>query len=106
MIIGIPLGIFIGLLSGYFFLMLVKTMRKKEEFKKLQKVIALMSALVVFSLGGSWFSTGFLEEITAVDILPSYLCSFTGVFVLICSTVIFQIAIQLGKSIREGGYNG
>lgn len=107
-LIGIPIGLFIGTLSGIIFLLILRTGFKGEGLKTVTTLIGELTALASFSLGGPWFAKGLLEDMHRADFLGPYLLSFAATFFTIAAKSLYRAVIRLGNEIgqKEGADNG
>lgn len=104
--IGIPIGVLIGLLSGVIFIFLVRTAwTSRNDGKAVGKVILELIAIPTFWFGGSWAASAFLKEIDVSAMLPYYATSLAVVFALIALPVLFNIILQIAREVgrRSGG---
>jgi hypothetical protein len=104
--IGIPLGILIGLLSGVIFIFLVRTAwMSRDDGKALAKVILELVAIPTFWFGGSWAASTFLREIDVSSMLPYYATSLAVVFGLFAVPVLYKIIVQIAREVgqKSGG---
>jgi hypothetical protein len=103
-LIGIPLGIFVGALSGTMFLLIVKTgFESTGSIKHLTAVIGELVGLASFALGGTWLAKGILKgvDVGQMDFLSHYIISFAATFLLIVSWCLFKVVIKIGNEIGQ-----
>ncbi len=98
-LIGIPLGIFIGTLSGYIFLLILRTGFKGTGLKHISTLLGELTALVTFSLGGSWFANGILKGTEPSDIQSPYILAFAVTFFILTSKCLYRVIVKLGNEI-------
>lgn len=104
--IGIPLGILIGLVSGVIFILLVRTAwTSRNDRKAVSKVVLELLGIPTFWFGGSWAASALLEGISVSAILPYYATSLAVVFGLIAVPVLLKIVLQIAREVgrRSGG---
>ncbi|MDO8545635.1 MAG: hypothetical protein Q7S40_34765 [Opitutaceae bacterium] len=100
--IGIPIGILIGLLSGVIFIFLVRTAwTSRNDRKAVGKVIIELVAIPTFWFGGSWAASALLREIDVSLMLPYYATSLAVVFGLIALPVLFKIILQIAREVGQ-----
>lgn len=96
--IGIPLGILIGIVTGVSFLFLVHTAwRSSEDPKAIFSVVAHILAIPTFWFGGPWLTTTMLADVQPGSILTSYLVSLTCTFVAISIFILVKLVKRLGE---------
>jgi hypothetical protein len=100
-LISIPIGLFIGALSGLIFLFILKTGFKETSLKHITAIIGELTALASFSLGGSWFAKGILKNVSGTDILAPYILSFAIMFFAIAARALYRAVIILGNQIGQ-----
>jgi hypothetical protein len=99
--LGIPLGILIGIISGLTFVVLLHTAwSSTRDSKSIILLIAELLAIPTFWFGGTWLTTIMLKDIQLNTILPDYLVSLTCTFVVIAMYPLSMIVIQFGNNIR------
>lgn len=99
--IGIPLGVFVGVLSGIILLLILRTGVKGTGLKHISALIAELTALATFSLGGSWFAKGILKGVQSDDLLSSYILAFAVTFLVLTSRGLYLAIVKLGNQIGE-----
>jgi hypothetical protein len=100
--IGIPLGILIGLISGVIFIFLVRTAwTSRNDGRAVGKVILELIAIPTFWFGGSWAASAFLREIDVALMLPYYATSLAVVFGLIALPVLVRIILQIAREVGQ-----
>jgi hypothetical protein len=76
-LIGVPLGAFVGILSGFLFLLILRAGFRGSGIKHIGAILGELTALVTFALGGSWFANSkILAGTPAADVLSPYLLAF------------------------------
>jgi hypothetical protein len=101
-LIGIPLGAFVGALSGFLFLLILRAGFLGEGIKQIGAILSELIALVSFALGGSWFAnSGILREMLsgtkAGDVLSPYLLAFTVFFFVVVCVPFYRIIVRFGS---------
>jgi len=99
--ISIPIGLFIGALSGIIFLLILRTGFEGTGLKHVTALIGELTALASFSLGGTWLAKGALEEVHRDDFLPLYVLSFSAMFFVIAARSLYRAVIKLGNQIGQ-----
>ena len=100
--IGIPIGILIGLLSGVIFLFLVRTAwTSRNDRKALAKVILELVAIPTFWFGGSWAASALFREVDVASMLPYYATSLAVVFGLIALPVLLKIILRIAGEVGQ-----
>jgi len=102
-IIGYPLGILIGIITGYVFILFFKTVTEssKLQFSTVIKVSTQLLALPTFWFGGPWITTQFLQSINFAESLPGYLIALTFTFLLLVFWPLSQFVILTGNQVGE-----
>lgn len=101
-LIGIPLGIFIGILSGFVFLLIVKIGFQSAGVAQIGKILSGLAALVSFSLGGSWFTNSYLlKDAESSEILSYYMLAFSMTFLVVVAIPLYRLIIRFGKLFAE-----
>ncbi len=102
-IIGYPLGILIGIITGYVFMLFFQTMiaNSRVKFSTLMKVSAQLLAMPTFWFGGPWVTTQLLQSVDLAESLPGYLISLTLTFLLVVSWPLGRFVISVGNQIGE-----
>ncbi len=100
--IGIPIGVLIGLLSGVIFIFLVRTAwTSRNDGKAVAKVTLELVAIPTFWFGGSWAASTFLKDIDVASMLPYYATSLAIVFGLIALPVLLKIIMQIAREVGQ-----
>jgi len=97
--IGIPIGLLIGVISGVVFLLLVRTAWSSQ--KAVWKVIAQLIAIPGFWFGGPWVTTTLFEQVDLASMLPYYASTLAVVFGLISFRVLLRIIAQIAREVGE-----
>jgi len=99
--IGIPLGLLIGVLTGLVVPLLIRTAWRvsKLNINSLLAFIGQFLAIPTFWLGGPWISGSFLKGETLTEILPYYIFSLACTFSIIALYPLLRIVISLGHEI-------
>jgi hypothetical protein len=103
-LIGIPIGLFIGTLSGISFLLILRTAFEGKGIKHVTALIGEIAALASFSLGGKWLADGSLEEMQRTGLLGPYLLSFITTFFIIAAKSLYRTVVRLGNQIGQQEY--
>lgn len=107
---GIPLGILIGLVSGYVLTLLLRTAVsiKEPQVKDTLSVIGELFSIPTFWFGGPWVTGVFLKSVDRASILPQYMVSLAFTFLAIVIWPLIKLVISLGEQIGEikRGANG
>lgn len=99
--IGIPLGAFVGVISGIIFMLILRTGFQGTGLKHVSALIGELTALATFSLGGSWFAKGILQGAASDDLLGPYILAFAATFFLLTSKNLYRATVRLGNQIGE-----
>ena len=97
-LIGIPIGLFIGVLSGIIFLLILRTGFEGTGLKYIAALIGELTALATFSLGGTWFASGVLTGIDS-NFLTPYILSFAISFFVISAKSLYRAVVRIGNQI-------
>lgn len=102
-IIGYPLGILIGIITGFVFTLFFKaaTAESKVKLSTITKISTQLLALPTFWFGGPWATTKFLQPVNIAEVLPGYLVSLTITFLLLVLWPISQYVIKVGNEVGE-----
>jgi hypothetical protein len=93
MLVGIPLGLLVGVVSGVAFVLLIREALRGE-------VIRIAGLLT--SMPGTWFGGGWLTELFDLDaILSSYVATLAVSFLLIAAYPLLRLVVRLGNEIGE-----
>lgn len=102
LLIGLPLGAFVGALSGFLFLLILRAGFQGSGLKHIGLILGELTALVTFALGGSWFANSHILKATeASDVLSPYLLSFALVFFAVVCVPFYQIIARFGRQFGE-----
>jgi ABC-type arginine transport system permease subunit len=110
-IVGIALGILIGVISGFVFLLLFRTLHHAQKYRDILPAIPELLGIPTFWFGGPWLTTALLKIVELNDIfLRSYILSLMCTFVLIIIMPLFRFVIMIGNEIgrteeKEVGYD-
>lgn len=97
-LIGIPLGAFVGALSGFLFLLILRAGFQSVGIKQVSAILAELAALVSFALGGSWFAnSSMLKGAEPTDILSLYMLSFAVVFFAVVAMPFYRLVVRFGN---------
>jgi len=100
--IGIPIGILIGLISGVIFIFLVRTAwTSRNDPKAVAKVFLELLAIPTFWFGGSWAASAFLRELDVTAMLPYYATSLAVMFGLIALPVLWKLILQIAREVGQ-----
>ena len=102
-IIGYPLGVLIGVITGYDFMLFFQTViaSSKVKFSTIMKVSTQLLALPTFWFGGPWITTQFLQSVNFAESLPGYLIALTLTFLLLVSWPLSRFVISVGNQVGE-----
>lgn len=100
-LIGIAIGLFIGVLSGIIFLLILRTGFEGTGLKHVTALIGELTALASFSLGGTWLAKGALEDVHRADFLAPYVLSFAAMFFVIAAKSLYRAVTKLGNQIGQ-----
>ncbi len=110
MVLGIALGILIGLITGVVMMLLIRAAEatKSTDVKALLTVTGELLAIPTFWFGGPWVTTGLLESVDRAEILPPYMVSLAGTFVVVALYALVRLIISVGNDIgrAEGTVDG
>lgn len=101
--IGIPIGILIGVVTGTIFLVLLKTVHGANisNVASVAAIVSEISAIPTFWFGGPWVVTSFLNLVDLKEIINFYIISLALVFCVFVafpvSKWIAQTAVILGR---------
>jgi uncharacterized membrane protein len=103
---GIWIGIFIGIVCGFVFIVFVREAKKKGD--QSISLVGKVLALPAFCFGGPWLTnTVVLKDVQWNAILPWYLGALTCTFALIVMYDLYQFVIVDGNAKGKGdGANG
>jgi hypothetical protein len=106
--IGIPLGLLIGLVSGLVVLLLIRTAWRisRINLKSLGTLLGHLLAIPTFWLSGPWISGRFLEGQKLAEILPYYIVSLACTFSMIAAYPLLRIVVSLGREIGKAEVHG
>lgn len=99
-LIGIPVGFFIGTLSGIMFLLILRTGFEGTGLKHITALIGELTALATFSLGGTWLAKGVLKGVDP-DFMAPYILSFAITFFVISARSLYRTVVKIGNQIGE-----
>lgn len=101
MIIGIPLGILIGTISGAVALVLIRTANsiRASNLKPIVAVTAEILAIPTFWFGGSWVTTKFISVSSIPDILNAYIVTLAITFSIFIFYPITRWIIKIGHEL-------
>ncbi len=101
--IGYPLGILIGVITGYVFMLFFQTViaSSKVKFSTIMKVSTQLLAMPTFWFGGPWITTKFLQSVNFAESLPGYLVSLTLTFLLLVSWPLSRFVISVGNQVGK-----
>jgi hypothetical protein len=105
LVIGIPLGIMIGILSGIALLLFLKTILEEQSVKKTITVVGEILAIPVFWFGGSWVTTPLLESIDREEMLPYYILALSCTWVPIGVWGLYRLMTRIGNEKGKAGRN-
>ena len=97
-LIAIPIGLFIGVLSGFIFLLILRTGFEGSGIKYVTALIGELTALATFSLGGTWLASGVLTDIEP-EFLTPYILSFAITFFTISAKSLYRAVVKIGNQI-------
>jgi len=102
-IIGYPLGILIGVITGYVFILFFQTAiaSSKVKYSTVMKVSTQLLAMPTFWFGGPWVTTQFLQSVNFAALLPGYLVSLTLTFLLLVSWPLSRFVISVGNQVGK-----
>jgi hypothetical protein len=100
-LIGIPVGVFVGVLSGVIFLLILRTGFEGTGLKHATALIGELTALASFSLGGSWLAKGVLKDVGQADFLSPYILAFAVTFFVIIAKSLVRAVITIGNQIGQ-----
>ncbi len=100
-IIGYPLGILIGVITGYVFMLYFQTVNASKKFKysTILKISTQLLALPTFWFGGPWITSQFLQSVNFAESLPGYLISLTITFILLVAWPLSRFVIFVGNEV-------
>lgn len=106
--VGIPLGLLIGVLTGLVVLLLIRTAWRTSRIslKSLGALVGQFLSIPTFWLGGPWISGSFLKGENFTEILPYYAVSLACTFSLIAAYPLLRIVISLGRDIGRAEVHG
>jgi hypothetical protein len=101
--IGYPLGILIGVITGFVFTTFLRTARHdvKAQFSTGMKISTQLLAMPTFWFGGPWVTTQFLRTVNIDEVLPGYLLALTLMFLLVIGWPLVKYVIEAGKEVGE-----
>ena len=101
--IGYPLGVLIGVITGFVFIMLFETARadSKAKFSTVIKISTQLLAMPTFWFGGPWLTTQFLRPVNLEEVLPGYLTSLTITFFLLVAWPLLKYVILVGNQVGD-----
>jgi xanthine/uracil permease len=101
--IGYPLGILIGIITGYVFMLFFQSAMASSnvKFSKIMKLSTQLLAMPTFWFGGPWITTQFLESVNLAESLPKYLISLALTFLLIVAWPLGRFVISVGNQVGE-----
>lgn len=99
--VGILLGIFVGILSGVIFLLILQTAFKGTGIRHATALIAELTGLATFSLGGSWFADGILAGAAPGALLHPYMLAFSLTFFVVTARGLYFAVVKFGNDIGE-----
>lgn len=99
--IGFPLGILIGVISGFALLLLLKSAMRTSagDVKGLLLILAELLAIPTFWFGGPWLTTTLMADIDRNALLGPYLVGLAVAFVLIAALPLARLIIRIGNDI-------
>lgn len=95
-IIGIPLGILIGVISGIALVLLVKTSWRELSAKQSLTVVGEILAIPAFWFGGPWVTTPLLESVDREEMLPYYILALSCTWVPIGLWTLYRVMVRMG----------
>lgn len=98
-IVATPVGVFIGILSAFIFLLVLRTALHTQGLKHLAGIVAQLITLASFSLGGSWLAAGLFETVDRHEFVGPYLLAFTVAFFAISFKGLYRAMVKLGNQI-------
>ena len=102
--LGIPLGLLIGVISGIAFMFLILTAWSNSlNAKTILSIVAELLAIPTFWFGGPWLTTAMLKEVRLEAILPAYLTTLACTFLVIAVVPIFKLVVQMGHALGKPG---
>lgn len=94
-LVGITLGAFVGLLSSFLFLLILRAGFKGSGLAQVAEVLGELTALVTFALGGTWLAgSELLQGADTSDVLTPYLLSFTIVFFAAVCVPFYRLVVR------------
>ena len=99
--IGIPLGVLIGVVTGFALVLLLRTIIGKQRgaSQVVATVIAQVLGIPAFWFGGSWVGTSLMQGIDAREMMPYYVTSLAVTFGLIAVWPLLRLVIAVGQAI-------
>jgi hypothetical protein len=99
--IGIPLGLLIGIVTGLVVCLIIKTAwtAPRLSIKSVATLVGQLLEIPTFWLGGPWISGSFLGEEKLTELLPYYISSLACTFGAISIYPLFNIVVSLGRTI-------
>jgi hypothetical protein len=104
-VIGYPLGILIGVITGAVFNKFLSITEKapKAKLSTFVTFSGQILALPTFWFGGPWITTQFLQQVNLEEVLPGYLISLTLTFLLTTAFPLFRHIVKMGNEIAASG---
>ncbi len=101
--LGIPLGLLIGAVTGLVLLLLLRTAwaTSARQWKNIISIVGEILALPTFWFGGPWLTSKLLADTDFTSILPYYMASLAVMFLIIVIVPIFRVIIKTANEIEN-----
>jgi hypothetical protein len=100
--LGLPLGILIGVISGIAVLLMLRTAtRVIVDLRALATLVAELLAVPTFWFGGPWVATAMLQGVRLDEILSFYMASPAVTFVFISGWPLLRLIARIGREIAN-----
>ncbi|MGH3015737.1 MAG: hypothetical protein ACRDNR_14595 [Gaiellaceae bacterium] len=103
MVLGIPLGILIGLVTGIAFWLLVELARNGSGPGDTFKVVSMLLGIPTFWFAGGWLTgSSILKDVDPADIRSAYILTLTVAFVPFALLQAYRLVTAPAARASEG----